>query len=262
MVDEIKRQILAKLEAVEREFEAHILFAIESGSRAWGFASPDSDYDVRFVYARQIDWYLSIQDRRDVIELPIENVLDINGWDVRKALQLLIKPNPVLYEWLFSPIIYRADQPAFEALKALARETLIERPATHHYLHLGEGQWRRFLEGRETVPLKKYFYSLRPALALRWLRLQEENHVPMDLPTLIAGAELPTAVTDFLNDLMAKKAATKELGEGPRIDVLDELILEEFRLARQRVMATQSPRGIESDLTQRADDLFRDIVKA
>lgn len=91
----MRARIAAELARVEREQEVRILYAIESGSRAWGFASPDSDYDVRFIYARPRDWYLSIEARRDVIELPIAGDLDVNGWDVKKALTLLCKPNPV-----------------------------------------------------------------------------------------------------------------------------------------------------------------------
>jgi predicted nucleotidyltransferase len=103
--------ILERLAAIEQTEAVRILYACESGSRAWGFASPDSDYDVRFPYVRPRDWYLSIdlERRRDVIERPIEGVLDINGWDLRKALQLMRKSNPPLFEWLHSPLVYRAQ---------------------------------------------------------------------------------------------------------------------------------------------------------
>jgi len=109
--DAITATILERLAAIEHTELVHILYACESGSRAWGFASPDSDYDVRFIYVRPRDWYLSIdlERRRDVIERPIEGVLDINGWDLRKALQLMRKSNPPLFEWLHSPLVYRAQ---------------------------------------------------------------------------------------------------------------------------------------------------------
>ncbi|MEM6906851.1 MAG: nucleotidyltransferase domain-containing protein, partial [Pseudomonadota bacterium] len=100
----MRAEIMAKLTGIERDFGVRILFAIESGSRAWGFPSPDSDYDVRFVYVHPTDWYLSLTPGRDVIELPIRDDLDIGGWDLRKALNLLLKPNPVMLEWLSSPI--------------------------------------------------------------------------------------------------------------------------------------------------------------
>src|SRR4030095_590913 len=107
--DATAESIRHKLADIERAEDVRILFAVESGSRAWGFPSPDSDYDVRFLYVHKADWYLSIDPRRDVIELPIEGEFDINGWDLRKALQLLIKSNPVLLEWLRSPVLYRGD---------------------------------------------------------------------------------------------------------------------------------------------------------
>ena len=90
--------ILEKLDAIEAEHGVQILYACESGSRGWGIASQDSDYDVRFIYCHRRDWYLAVGEPRDVIELPINDVLDINGWDLRKALQLMRKSNPTLLE--------------------------------------------------------------------------------------------------------------------------------------------------------------------
>jgi len=101
--------IMSELRSIETREDVRILFAIESGSRAWGFASPDSDFDVRFVYVRRQDWYLSLTPGRDVIELPLVGDDDINGWDIRKALNLALKPNPVLLEWLSSPVQYIWD---------------------------------------------------------------------------------------------------------------------------------------------------------
>ena len=137
----------------------------QSGSRAWGFASRDSDYDVRFLYVHRQDWYLSVEDRRDVIELPISEDLDVSGWELRKALRLLRKSNPPLLEWLKSPIVYRYD-PAFAAeFGALAAEFYSPRRCFAHYLHMAFGNWRDYLRGRESVSLKKYLYVFRPLLA-------------------------------------------------------------------------------------------------
>jgi len=112
-----RRQILDALRRVERDHDVEIVFACESGSRGWGFSSPDSDYDVRFVYRHCAEWYLTATERagkgqpqRDVIELPIDAELDVGGWDLRKALRLLDNSNPTLWEWLRSPIVYR-EQP-------------------------------------------------------------------------------------------------------------------------------------------------------
>lgn len=119
----IRVEIQQRIAAIESEHGVRVLFACESGSRGWGFASPDSDYDVRFVYVHPLPWYLQVSPQRDVIELPISDVLDINGWELRKALGLLKKGNATLVEWLDSPVVYRADGPFLDAIRAAARQT-------------------------------------------------------------------------------------------------------------------------------------------
>lgn len=148
--------ILERLTAIEQSESVRILYACESGSRAWGFASPDSDYDVRFIYVHPRDWYLSInaERRRDVIERPIEDLLDINGWDLRKALQLMYKSNPPLFEWLHSPIVYR-EQPGFrQDMLAITPTYYSPRGCAWHYLHMARGNQREYLRG-DPVRLKK-----------------------------------------------------------------------------------------------------------
>ena len=249
--------IAERLDAIEREHDVRLLFAIESGSRAWGFPSPDSDYDVRFVYAHRAEWYLSVDARRDVIELPIEDELDINGWELRKALNLLIKPNPVLLEWLRSPIVYRADGEAMVKLLDLAAKTAHQRSSGHHYLHLCKGQYRRFIKGRERVKLKKYFYALRPALALMWLRTHPGRPLPMNLAELRAELALPAGLSTFLDEMVARKALTREMGEGPRLVVLDALIEGEIARAERSLPEDVAP---PADLRRDANALFRDLV--
>jgi predicted nucleotidyltransferase len=155
------------LERVRADHGVAIPLAIESGSRAWGFPSPDSDYDCRFLFVRSERDYLSLWRKRDVIEMPVDRVLDVNGWDIGKALKLLLKGNAVIIEWLTSPITYRTD-PQFrdeflELVRAVADRALIAR----HYLHLGERQRRTYFRDTKSVPQKKVFYALRPAAALR-----------------------------------------------------------------------------------------------
>lgn len=249
--------IAERLDAIERAHDVRLLFAIESGSRAWGFPSPDSDYDVRFVYAHPAEWYLSVDTRRDVIELPIEDDLDINGWELRKALNLLIKPNPVLLEWLRSPIVYRADGEAMVKLVDLAEKTAHQRPSGHHYLQLCRNQYRRFIEGQERVRLKKYFYALRPALALMWLRINPGRPLPMNLGELRAGFDLPPGLSSFLDEMVTRKALTRELGEGPRLVLLDALIEGEIARAERALPEAAPP---SADLRQDANTLFRELV--
>lgn len=254
--EDMRTLIAERLDAIEAEEGARILFAVESGSRAWGFPSPDSDYDVRFVYAHPRDWYLSIDRRRDVIERPIDGDLDIAGWDLKKALRLAIKPNPVLLEWLRSPILYRADAKAMAWLVALADRADFRRPSIHHYLHLAESQYRKYVEGKDAVRLKKYFYVLRPVLALRWLRLSDDP-VPMDFATLRSAGDLGADVEGFLDELLARKAETRELGDGPRLPAIDLLLEREIADARSRLPVLDKP---SAELLNDANALFRALV--
>ena len=130
------------------------------------------------------DWYLSVEDRRDVIEQPIADDLDVSGWELRKALRLLRKSNPPLLEWLKSPVVYRHD-PVFAAeFGALAAEFYSPRRCFAHYLHMAFGNWRDYLRGREEVSLKKYLYVFRPLLACRWIERQL-GQVPMLFAQLV-----------------------------------------------------------------------------
>ena len=253
---EMRAIITAKLAEIEAEHGVRILFAIESGSRAWGFPSPDSDYDVRFVYAHEPDWYLSLKPGRDVIELPISDELDIGGWDLRKALNLLLRANPVLLEWLSSPIRYLWQEGPTAELIALAEKVTFGTASRHHYLNLGEGQWARHIADQTEVNAKKYFYILRPALALRWLRLNPDVLPPMNLQALVAGLDLPDETVREIADLVTRKAELSEIGTGPRIAVIDTLIAEEFALAK----AAKSP-AEKRVLAPQAEALFRRIVK-
>lgn len=192
-----------------------------------------------------------------MIELPIEGDLDINGWDLRKALQLLMKSNPVLLEWLRSPIIYRANHQVLKKIATLARRAEHRRPTTYHYLRIAETQYQRFIAGRKKVALKKYFYSLRPALALIWIRHLPDEPVPMALPELVAGIHLSPEVSRVIGNLIERKSRTRELGDGPRIDVLDKLILSEIEFTRHNLGKLPV---LGHEMLDAANDLFRDIV--
>ena len=178
-----------------------ILFAVESGSRAWGFHSPDSDYDVRFCYVHEPEWYLSIEDRSDFIEFPKDEVLDIVGYDLRKLLKLSRASNAKIYEWIQSPVRYRADTAFLDALRDLAPGYYSPRSGMHHYLGLARNTFESYLQG-EAVRLKKYFYALRPLFAARWIA--ERNECPpmefAPLRTIVADPAIQQAV-DHLLDL-------------------------------------------------------------
>lgn len=230
--------IEAKLQAVEAEHQVTILFAVESGSQAWGFASGNSDYDVRFVYRHRPDWYLSVFPQRDVIEYPMQDELDLSGWDLRKALQLFAKSNPALLEWLKSPVTYQETTDFRATLLALEPEYVSLQKLYWHYLAMAKGNYRGYLK-QETVRIKKYFYVLRPLLACRWLE-KHRTAPPMEFDRLLA--RLPANATDLLQEirvLLAAKRAGTELEEEPAIPVINSFIDNE--LARCAAVAPQLP---------------------
>lgn len=249
----------ALLDGIVREHGVRIGLAVESGSRAWGFPSPDSDFDGRFIYVRPAAQALTIWPRRDVIETPLVSDLDVNGWDLAKALRLLLKGNAVVVEWLQSPIVYRGDA-VFRARLLDFAQTWLERGrVATHYLHLGSRQKTLHLDGQSEVPLKKVFYALRPAAALRWMRIHPDRAVaPMHFPTLMTECNPPVEVARLAADLIARKAVIREMGEGRTPVRLLDFIEEEFEQAS--TFAVSAP-GMPSDAAkQAADEVFVDLT--
>ena len=227
---EVVAHIDARLDAVIRDHGVSLPLCVESGSRAWGFPSPDSDYDCRFIYVRRQDQYLALWPSRDVIETPLDAVLDVNGWDIAKALRLMVKGNAVIIEWLTSPIVYRADPEFRSELLAMAQQ-IVPRPAVaRHYRSLLRHQLK-LLEGVD-APIKKLFYALRPAMALRWLRRHPAERVaPMHFPTLVAETGLDTDLACRIEDLLRQKAITRELGRAPFDPIFHAFVQDEDRHA-------------------------------
>lgn len=220
---DIRAEILDRLAALESEFDVRILYACESGSRGWGFASPDSDWDVRFIYVHPIEWYLSVSRGRDVIETPPDPVYDINGWDVRKTLGLLKNGNATLIEWMGSPIVYRSDPTFMHAFEKVA--TAIYRPARtfQHYLHMARGNFKKYLDW---VPIrtKKYLYVLRPLLACQWIE-SGRGVVPMLFSELVETLVTDPALKWAIADLIAMKMSTSESAMAPPIPLLHDYVM-------------------------------------
>lgn len=235
--------ITARLREVAAEEQVKILFAVESGSRAWGFHSPDSDYDVRFVYVRPLAWHLRLDQTRDVIERPIDDDLDLSGWELGKALKLACNSNAVIGEWLQSPVVYIADPTAVEALSDFCRQVLDRRAVTWHYLQLMARQQSRLVGPGGGVRLKRYFYILRPALSLRWMRLHNAPMPPVDMARLSAACDLPQQQLAAMEALTLRKAAVREAAEEAISDpVLDQLIAEEKEAAEAWLARTSGQR--------------------
>ncbi|MGH7142889.1 MAG: nucleotidyltransferase domain-containing protein [Planctomycetota bacterium] len=252
---EARARIERHLATVAAEENIRILFACESGSRAWGFPSTDSDYDLRFIYIHPTDWYLAVQPGRDVIERPLADNIDLAGWDIRKALLLFRKSNPPLLEWLGSPIVYREDGFLAGRLRDLARRHFSPIVCCYHYLHMAERNHGQFLQGPE-VPLKKYLYVLRPVLAIQWLE-QKAGPVPTEFGRLVAELPLAPELKAAIADLLEKKRAGVELGAGPRIAPISDFLDREIARLQEK---TFEPNRVTIRL-EALDDLFRQALR-
>ena len=241
--NEVKEEILKRLRSTEEKEGVRILMAIESGSRAWGFASPNSDYDVRFIYSRDRDWYVAVdlEDKRDVIEYPIVDEIDLNGWDVRKALKLFWKSNPAFVEWIQSPMTYiNSGDFRGEALTMLPSIYSVER-GIYHYRSMAKTNYRGYLR-EEMVPLKKYFYVLRPLLAIRWLE-KYGSAAPIEFDRVLELIE-ENELLDSIHELLEKKKVSEEKMLAPAIPVLNKFI--ESELGRlEEIKLTKSDRIVE-----------------
>ena len=216
----VQEIIPAKLKEIEARENIRVIHCVESGSRAWGFASPDSDYDVRFIYVRPIEYYLRLEKTRDVIEWQLDETLDINGWDLQKALRLLHSSNPTLFEWNNSPIVYKTT-PEWAEISAIIGHFFQKKAGLYHYLSTAKKNYREYLKG-DMVKLKKYFYVLRPILACRWI-LEKQTPPPM-LFSALADVCLDEALVPAVTDLLRLKMETPEIGLGPRIDIINDYL--------------------------------------
>ena len=220
----MKTIILNKLTEIEKKNNIKIVFACESGSRAWGFPSPDSDYDVRFIYVRPLNYYLSVAERDDQLGFAINDELDISGWDLRKVLQLMRKSNTTVFEWLQSPIIYKEDANFRNDLWNLCSNYFSQRANIYHYLGITKGAYDT-IENESEINIKKLFYVLRPLLSAKW-NLEKNTIAPMSIEPLMSI--LPNHLLEIATELIKIKSTA---AEGFIIKINEELkgyIDEEF----------------------------------
>ncbi|MEM8725925.1 MAG: nucleotidyltransferase domain-containing protein, partial [Pseudomonadota bacterium] len=213
------------------------------------------DYDVRFIYVRPRNDYLALKPVRDVVEKPILDDIDLNGWDVRKALGLMLKHNAVVSEWIESPIRYRDHDPMVGRLAELGDQFFDPHGFAKHYSNLGKRQTSRWLSGSETPTIKKYFYALRPALAVRCLRLDPSHRPPMRLQDLIEGCQLSAEIVEQIEELVALKSETREAGATRELPDLTALVVNE--LDRADEVPVKPTNGAFEDA---ANALFVDLL--
>ena len=215
IIDTIKEKLIE----IEKRENIKILHCVESGSRAWGFPSPDSDYDVRFVYVRPKEYYLRLDKTRDVIEWQLDETLDINGWDLQKMLRLLHSSNPTVFEWKNSPIVYKTSD-AWKSISGAVDDCFNAKSGIYHYVNMAKTNCRDYLKC-DIVKLKKYFYVLRPLLACEYIR-ENQKSPPMLFEDLLCylGGEVKNEVLKLL-DLKMK---TSELDKGKAVTCINAYI--------------------------------------
>jgi len=252
----VREEILSRLAKAEREHDVRVLLAVESGSRAWGFASPNSDYDARFIYVNRPEWYLSVglEEKRDVIEYPIVDELDINGWDLRKALRLFWKSNPAFMEWIQSPLVYLRRGGFLDGSRALMDTVYSVESGIYHYRSMAKTNYRGYLQ-QEQVPLKKYFYVLRPLLAVRWME-RFGTPAPIEFGKLVAMVESDQALVRAIDALLEQKRMSPELGLSPQVPAIQDFIVSELQRLEGIVPARFERREVEPDLSA----LFRKVL--
>lgn len=248
--------ILDKLSAIEKENNIKILYAIESGSRGWGFASKDSDYDVRFIYTHPTDWYLSIEDKKDFIEVPINDLLDINGWDIRKALLQYKKSNPTLMEWLSSPIVYMEGYSTAQRMRELLPSYFSPVPTIYHYLHIARNKFEEVMS-TDQVKIKRYFYILRPILACMWIE-KNSTTPPMEFSKLMAEQQLDDALVNEIYKLLEKKTAGLEIDIEPKSPVIIDFLKNKITHYEQYLKAVRKEKTPDYEAL---NVLFRETLK-
>lgn len=251
--EEMNKLVPKKLREIEELYGVEILWAVESGSRSWGFASPDSDFDVRFIYKRPFKEYLRLESIRDVIELPVDDIWDVNGWDLDKTLKLLGKSNPTLYEWLNAPLMYR-ETDFRQRIDPLLSLCFSESRMLHHYLNIAKNDMARNLQG-EMVKPKKYFYALRPVMACEWI-LKYHSAPPVPFNGLV-DTVLPEKMKPHIDNLLDLKMNAPEDTRITHSSEIDDYLNDEVNKISAYL---QAPVKSEPICWNRLDDFFYEEI--
>ncbi|MFT9598259.1 nucleotidyltransferase domain-containing protein [Mesobacillus sp.] len=258
----MKDHIITVLNQIEKEYEVKILYACDAGSRALGFASPDSDYDIRFIYIHKKDWYLSIDQQKDVIEIPKEDPLstivdpklDMVGWELTKTLRLFRKSNPSLLEWLNSKYVYCNHAYLAEKLKSMQDTVISHKAYINHHLNLVTRNVIDMQKKKEWRG-KVYLYILRSILSAKWLQIHRQTPPVefMELLSILENAPVKREVKDLL--------WKKQIGE--RYSIEKNLILNDFIEQEIKLLASYAKFASQKldDPTKELNELFRVTLK-
>ncbi len=215
------------LKKLEKEKNIKILWACETGSRAWGFPSTDSDYDIRLIYVHKSNWYLSLNNPKDSLELMLDNnEIDITGWELKKSLLLLNKSNAPLLERIQSPMVYLADYEFIKEFRTLSLHHYSRITTIHHYLSITK-KFLEDLESKEFYKLKAFFYTLRSALVCKWI-LEKETAPPIVFSDIYLHLKIKKELQSRINELITFKATVDESylhqGEDELINLIKQCV--------------------------------------
>lgn len=256
----MRNHIEEVLQRIEADFGVKILYACDSGSRALGVASPESDYDIRFIYVHRLEWYLSIDKGEDVIEVPnrhklsiqVHPLLDVSGWELSKALRLLRKSNPSIFEWLHSNQVYSQELKTVKKLKALEQRVLAPKPFIMHYVNIAK---RNFNDSViESKKVKNYIYIFRSILASRWI-LKNAAAPPVELANLLGmlpNGKIKKTVYDMIR---IKQAGTKAFPDD--LGTINQFIREEIASLE---LEGKKLEGSTAGSTEQLNQLFRETL--
>lgn len=245
----MEEKIKKYLSVLEEEKGIEILLACETGSRAWGFPSPDSDYDVRIIYKHEKDWYLSLVEEKDTIEIFLNNnEIDISGWDLRKSLRLLWKSNPPLLERIQSPIIYKASDDFLNDIHSIAKKTYSRIATIHHYLSMAKNTFDEVVNSQE-YKLKKFFYALRASVACLWI-LEKEELPPIEFSKMLIGLDLEAHLTSRIDELIKLKSKMSESYLHKGEQELFEFIKRSIERAENESKSLPASKGQMNDLNE------------
>ncbi|MBD5474030.1 MAG: hypothetical protein HDR20_14405 [Lachnospiraceae bacterium] len=254
MNNDIKKIIQDKLAEIEKKENIKVLYAVESGSRAWGVESLDSDYDVRFIYVRTREDYLKLEERRDVIEWQLDEVLDINGWDLRKALIQFHKGNATLFEWANSPVVY-LETNEWKEIYECCQQYFSEKAALHHYYGTANSTFKQYLQ-EDKVKYKKYIYALRPLLACRYI---ESHHaIPPVMFDDLLKQDIPQELSEEIEEMLEIKARDGEQDANPRMPVIHKFIEDEIVRYEQISKDMADDRNSDWEIL---DHVFLDLIE-
>ncbi|WP_462409038.1 nucleotidyltransferase domain-containing protein [Neobacillus sp. Marseille-QA0830] len=254
----MREVIINELRRLEEQKEVKICYAVESGSRAWGYPSRNSDYDVRFIYVHKPAWYLSIEEQREVIERPTSESLDMSGWELRKALRLFNKSNPSLMEWLNTDIVYYQASSLAAKMKDMQPKLFFPQASLFHYLNMAKGNYRKGLQGEE-ANIKLYLNIIRPILAGKWIATHH-SAPPVCFQKLVDDLMENGRIKLQIQLLLQEKMKGHKMVQREHVNALDEFFPIAIGQLQQSNDSLMKPRK-DHDYTPELNQLFRQALQ-